>query len=103
MSDERDLQRKDRRTYRPVGTGSRSFASATDFIGHVDDLVAGYVLGALEADEAAAVDAHVRTCPVCERSLAESQRTASMLPFMLPMQQPPLDSKVALFARVAHT
>jgi Putative zinc-finger len=103
VSDERDLQRKDRRTYRLAGTGSRSFTSATDDIGHVDDLVAGYVLGALEADEAAAVDAHVRTCPACERSLAESQRTASMLPFIVPMHQPPIDSKVALFARVAHT
>jgi hypothetical protein len=103
VSDERDPQRKDRRTYRLAGTGNRSFASATDNIGHVDDLVAGYVLGALEADEAAAVDAHVRTCPACDRSLAESQRTASMLPFIVPMQKPPIDSKVALFARVAHT
>jgi Putative zinc-finger len=103
VSDERDLQRKDRRTYRLAGTGNRSFTSSTNDIGHIDDLVAGYVLGALEVDEAAAVDAHVRTCAVCERSLAESQRTASMLPFIVPMQKPPLDSKVALFARVAHT
>ena len=102
MSDERDLQRKDRRTYRLAGMGSRSFTSIADDIGHVDDLVAGYVLGALEADEAAAVDAHVRTCSSCERSLADAQRTASMLPFIVPMQKPPIDSKVALFARVAH-
>ena len=103
MSDERDLQRKDRRTYRLAGRGNRSFASAANTIGHVDDLVAGYVLGALEADEAAAVDAHVRTCAVCDRSLAEAQRTASLLPFIVPMHKPPIDSKVALFARVAHS
>ena len=103
MSDERDLQRKDRRTYRLAGTGNRSFASPTNDIGHIDDLVAGYVLGALEADEATAVDAHVRTCPVCELSLAEALRTASMLPFIVPMQKPPIDSKAALFARVAHS
>jgi hypothetical protein len=102
VSDERDLQRKDRRTYRLAGIGNRSFASAADDIGHVDDLVAGYVLGALEADEVTAVDAHVRICPACERALAEAQRTANMLPFIVPMQKPPLDSKVALFARVAH-
>jgi hypothetical protein len=102
VSDERDLQRKDRRTYRLAGKGNRSFASATDDIGHVDDLVAGYVLGALEADEASAVDAHVRTCPMCERTLSEAQRTASMLPFVVPMRKPPIDSKIALFARVAH-
>jgi hypothetical protein len=102
VSDERDLQRKDRRTYRLAGLGSRSFTSAADDIGHVDDLVAGYVLGALEADEVAAVEAHVRTCSSCRRSLAEAQRTASMLPFVVPIQKPPIDSKVALFARVAY-
>lgn len=102
MSDERDLQRNDRRTYRLAGTGNRSFTSTTDDIGHVDDLVAGYVLGALEANETAAVDAHVRTCLSCERSLADAQRTVGMLPFIVPMQKPPLDSKAALFARVAH-
>jgi len=103
VSDERDLQHKDRRTYRLAGTGNRSFMSAPNDIGHIDDLVAGYVLGALEVDEAAAVDAHVRICPVCEFAIAETQRTASMLPFIVPLQKPPLDSKVALFARVAHT
>jgi hypothetical protein len=104
VSDERDHQRleKDRRTYRLAGTSNRSFMSTTEDIGHVDDLVAGYVLGALEADEAAAVDAHARTCSSCELSLADAQRTASMLPFVVPMHRPPVDSKAALFARVAH-
>ena len=104
MSDERDHQRleKDRRTYRLAGTGNRSFTSiGTDF-GHVDDLVAGYALGALEVEESSAVDAHVRTCPSCQVSLADAQRTASMLPFVVSMQKPPIDSRVALFARVAH-
>jgi hypothetical protein len=103
VSDERDLQRTDRRTYRLAGLGSRSFTSAANVIGHVDDLVAGYVLGALEADEAAAVDAHVRTCSACELSLADARRTVGMLPFVVPMHKPPLDSKVALFARVAQS
>jgi hypothetical protein len=102
VSDERDLQRKHRRTYRLAGLGNRSFTSAADDIGHVDDLVAGYVLGALEADEAAAVDAHVRTCSTCELSLGEAQRTVGMLPFIVPLQRPPIDTKVALFARVAQ-
>jgi hypothetical protein len=102
VSDERDLQRKDRRTYRLAGLGNRSFTSTSDDIGHVDDLVAGYVLGALEADEAAAVDAHVRTCSACELSLADAQRTVGMLPFLVPMEKPPIDNKAALFARVAQ-
>lgn len=103
MSDERDQQRKDRPTYRLAGMGNRSFTSIADDIGHVDDLIAGYVLGALEAEETTAVDAHVRTCPSCEGFLADAQRTASMLPFVVPMQKPPVDSKAALFARVAHS
>ena len=103
MSDARDHQHKDRPTYRLAGTGNRSFTSIPTDIGHVGDLVAGYVLGALEPDESAAVDAHVRTCPSCEVSLADAQRTVSMLPFVVPLQKPPIDSKVALFARVAHT
>jgi hypothetical protein len=105
VSDERDHQRieKNRRTYRLAGTGSQSFTSISNDFGHVDDLVAGYVLGALESEETAAVDAHVRTCPSCEVSLADAQRTVSMLPFVVPMQKPPIDSKVALFARVAQS
>lgn len=103
MSDERDQQRKDRPTYRLAGMGNRSFTSVAVDIGHVDDLIAGYVLGALEAEETTTVDAHVRTCPSCERALADAQRTASMLPFVVPLQKPPIDSKAALFARVAHS
>jgi hypothetical protein len=102
VSDDRDLQRKDRRTYRLAGLGNRSVSATAKDLGHIDDLVAGYVLGALEGNEAAAVDAHVRTCATCERSLADAQSTASMLPFVVPLQRPPIDSKVALFARVAH-
>ena len=102
MSDERDHQRKDRRSYRLAGMSNRSFSSIADTIGHVDDQIPGYALGALEADEVAAVDAHVRVCQSCEHSLADAQRTTGMLPFIVPMQKPPIDSKVALFARVAH-
>src|SRR4051794_7606158 len=89
--------------YRLAGKGSRPFMSIANDIGHVDDLIAGYVLGALEGEESTAVDAHVRTCPSCEGSLADAQRTVSMLPFIVPMQKPPIDSKAALFARVAHS
>jgi Putative zinc-finger len=102
VSDERDHQRKDRRSYRLAGMSNRSFSSIADTIGHVDDQIPGYALGALEADEVAAVDAHLRVCQSCEHALADAQRTTGMLPFIVPMQKPPIDSKVALFARVAH-
>ena len=102
MSHDRDDQRKDRRSYRIAGLNSRTSPSSPDAIGHVDDLVAGYALGALEADETAAVDAHVRGCAACQRTLAEAERTAGMLPFVVALQTPPADAKVALFARIAH-
>ena len=102
MSDERGHQPKNRRSYRLAGVNNRTLSSIGDTIGHVDDLVPGYALGALEADEVAPVDAHVRGCPSCERALADAQRTAGMLPFIVPLQKPPIYSKVALFARVAH-
>ncbi len=91
-----------RRSYRLAGSSDRSFLAVPTSMGHVDDLVAGYALGALDPQETAAVDGHVRHCPVCERALVEAQRTVGMLPFLAPMHAPAPDTKVALFARVAH-
>jgi hypothetical protein len=102
VSDKRDLQRGDRRWYRIAGHGDRPAAATRASFGHVDDLVAAYALGALEADEIAAVDAHTRVCASCDRALADAQRTVGMLPFVVPLHTPPADAKVALFARVAH-
>ena len=47
--------------------------------GHVDDLAAAYALGALEDAEKAAVDAHIRVCPECERAVDDALATAGML------------------------
>ncbi len=102
MSESREHQPAGRRTYRIAGLRDRAGAATLASLGHVDDLVAAYALGALEADELAAVDAHVRTCAACERALLDAQRTAGMLSFVVPFQTPPADSKAALFARVAH-
>lgn len=103
MSDERDHQGRDRRRFRIAGTGERSSASTLGPAGHVDDLVAAYALGALEPEESASVDAHVRACTTCERALVDAQSVAGMLSFMAPSRVPPVDSKAALFARVAQT
>ncbi len=91
-----------RGVYRITGSGMRAGRSSVTTLGHIEDLVPGYALGALDAAETAAVDAHVRGCPSCERSLVDAQRTVGMLPFLVPMQTPPADAKFALFARVAH-
>jgi Putative zinc-finger len=101
VSDAHDHQGRDRRTFRIAGLPSRPFSSAIA-TGHINDLIPGYALGALEPDESAAVDAHVRGCPSCERTLWEAQRTVGVLPFTVPMHMPAMDNKVALFARVAH-
>ena len=102
MSDERDHQGRDRRRFRIAGTGERSAASTSGITSHVDDLVAAYALSALEPEETAAVDAHTRGCAACERALIDAQSVAGMLSFMAPSRVPPVDSKAALFARVAH-
>jgi anti-sigma factor RsiW len=89
-----------RRTYPIAGIGERS--SAPTPMAHVDDLIPGYALGALDAAEAAAVDAHVSGCATCEHALADLRAAAGMLPFLVPLHTPAADNKAALFARVAH-
>jgi anti-sigma factor RsiW len=101
VSDAHDHQGRDRRTFRIAGLPSRPFSS-TIASGHIDDLIPGYALGALEPDESAAIEAHVRGCPSCEQSLWEAERTVGVLPFTVPLHTPSMDNKVALFARVAH-
>ena len=95
-------QKSERRSYRIAGIGDRSTLPRTALAGHVEDLVPGYALGALDAAESAAVEAHVRLCPLCDRALGEAQRTVGMLPFIVPMRTPSIDNKIALFSRVAH-
>ena len=101
MSDQRDNPgpRGDRRRYRIAGSAvPRSGAAA-----HVDDLAAPYALGALDPDEFALVDRHIRGCAACERAVDEATAAAGMLPFLVPLQTPPAATKVELFARVAHS
>jgi hypothetical protein len=101
VSDQRDNHGGQRRRYRIAGSANHA-APLAGPTPHVDDLAAPYALGALETDEFALVDAHIRGCPACEHAVREATRTAGMLPFLIPPQTPSLDTKVALFARVAH-
>lgn len=49
---------------------------------HIGELVAPYVLGALEPDEVEQVELHLLSCPVC-RALVEEQREAvNLLPYL---------------------
>jgi hypothetical protein len=102
VSEERELQRAGRRSYRIAGQPKWPSSSTLTSVGHIEDMVEGYALGALEPEETAYVESHVRGCPGCERALADAQRTVSMLPFLVPLHAPPIDAKVALFSRVSH-
>ena len=69
---------------------------------HVDDLAAAYALGALDHEERAHVERHVRRCPECARLLGAERRVVALLPLVAAPAAPAPDVKVALFARVAH-
>ena len=70
---------------------------------HVEDLIPGYALGALEPDEMLAVERHAGYCPSCARLLAETRRTAAMLPFVAAPAGPSPDVTAALFARISQS
>jgi anti-sigma factor RsiW len=55
---------------------------------HIGDDAELYALGALDADEAAAVEQHIDTCDECAARVAEAQATASSLAGALPAVTP---------------
>ena len=81
------------------GAGSLGF-DPTD--GHVGDLAAGYALGALEANERAWVEHHMRVCPACARLVATQRRTVALLAYAVPPAVPEADLKPTLLARIAQ-
>lgn len=102
MSDDRGLQPTNRRSYRIAGMRDRAAAPTMMSAGHIDDLAPAYALGALEPDEMLAVDAHIRGCRTCQDAVDDAQRTAGMLSYLATPRIPSVDTKAALFARVAH-
>ena len=101
MSEQGAHHQESRRRYR---IGGRTTASdlGSGLGGHVDDLVAGYALGALDTAEREAVDRHVLFCDRCADLLAEDVRTTGMLPFLATRHTPSPDIKATLFARIEH-
>lgn len=67
---------------------------------HISELVAPYVLGALEPDEVERVELHLEQCPMC-RELVESEReVVRALPWLAEPRPVPLRSRERLLARV---
>ena len=67
---------------------------------HVDDLIALYALGALEADEQVAVDQHLDECGRCRRLLTESKELVLLLAWTPDQHDPPPVLRDRLMRRV---
>lgn len=65
---------------------------------HVDELIDGYALGALDRDETRVARAHLDACARCRASLARTRATLLALPEALDELAPPRDSKLRLLA-----
>lgn len=59
-----------------------------------------YALGALDADEAAALEAHLQTCDSCPAELAAYRTISNVLLTAVPPQQPPAALRQRLQARL---
>jgi anti-sigma-K factor RskA len=66
------------------------------------ELLPAYALGALDAEDARFVEAHLSTYPDCERELVELQDSLAMLAFSVPAATPPPGVKAALLDRVGQ-
>lgn len=67
---------------------------------HVDDLLALYALGGLEADEARRVDAHLSQCAACRALAEQEQRLVLAVAAATPPRAPDADLKVRLLAKI---
>lgn len=67
---------------------------------HVDDLIDAYVLGALEPDEVASVEAHLVTCARCQQLVATARATSAHLLLGVPLVAPPPALKARIMARI---
>jgi anti-sigma-K factor RskA len=67
--------------------------------GHISELVASYVLGALEPDEVEQVEAHLEQCSACRELVEEQRQVAALLPYLAEPQPVPAHAREQLLAR----
>jgi anti-sigma-K factor RskA len=67
---------------------------------HVDDLIEGYALGALEPSERNLVDQHRPVCPPCDKQVRSAEDTAHMLGFLATPVAPPSYCKSKLLEKI---
>jgi hypothetical protein len=68
--------------------------------GHTSELVAPYVLGALEPDEVEQVESHLDQCPMCRSLVEEQRRVVTVLPYLAEPRPVPARAREQLLARV---
>ena len=66
----------------------------------VEELLAPYVLGALESSEKDSVDSHVSACSHCSVIFAEYNETTSLLTYSVPLESPPSSVRDGLLQRL---
>lgn len=64
------------------------------------DPLGAYALGALDIGEQRLFELHLFVCLACRTDLAAYQRTAHVLPYALPAEQPPVGARDRLLAQV---
>src|SRR5262245_41470729 len=67
----------------------------------IKDWLPAYVLGSLNADERAKVEAHVRQCDECPQLLADYEHVMGLVRYALPVEVPPEDVRGRIRARVS--
>jgi hypothetical protein len=67
---------------------------------HPTELLPGYVLEALSAEESRLVEDHLRRCQGCRAEAASFRAVVDLLPYTAPAQDPPEHVKRQLFARI---
>src|SRR5579885_417481 len=69
---------------------------------HVDELVAAYMLGALEPDEVDDVERHLEGCERCRALIDEARATRDALLLAAPPATPPPALRARVLARIAE-
>ncbi len=69
---------------------------------HVDPLLSGYALDALDAAERHEVKTHLRICPRCRREADRDRAVAAQIGFAVPRHAPPPDLKHRVMARLVR-
>jgi hypothetical protein len=68
--------------------------------GHISELVAPYVLGALEPDDVERVESHIDRCLICRGLVEDHRRVVGALPYLAEPREVPLRARQNLMARV---